>query len=524
MPPVGCIGDHYSSSTRTVVVQQPDLTFDRGVPPGPESPDARHVHQDAGDDAGPGTLAAPWRSIGRALRSLGPGQAAYVHKAESPYREAVVPTAPGSPRDPVWLIGNRYGDSAVVTDADPDAAAPLISVQHPYWIIEGFVVEATGSNGTYTARVVGTHSVVLRDIETFLSGTGRRGVQFVGAKDSAIMDSHIHGFAWAGEESHGIHVLHDCERVLVLNNRCGDNSGDSIQVAGPQDDPAHPGPEGARPPAHITIAHNVFSGDVENAIDLKTCDAVRVKANDCRGYRPAGSRSASGDAIVVHVNADNVVIELNHIWDCGRAMSIGASNGHVGTVSVRWNLIRDMHYDMLTDTGRSTETGCGVRVENTRRAEIYNNTFYNLPHHPENVVSPPSGYAVRIFSEVAEAAVFNNIVMNAGVALHALTSPASRLVTGRNVLHDAGRLLPDDASFVVDNTALPLAGWQDRGAECGSEEADPLFRDVAALDFRPRNGAPGKSSAIDRAVLVDPPGPWPVCDAGPDIGCIESCP
>lgn len=517
MWPTGCISGSYNPVVKIPVARRANLSFQGSGPPPPRDPHARHVDQDQGNDTWAGTLNAPWKTIDKALRSLQQGQAAYIHKTPLAYTESITTRGAGSATKPIWLIGDYYGNGrAVLTDAGTSANRPLIKVQHPYWIVSGFEVDATGSSGAFTVQVVDTHSVALRGLEA--SGpTGRRGVQFLGAKDVAIMDSWIHDFVWPGNDSHGILVYYNCERVEIWENRCSGNGGDSVQVQGPADS-GSPGPAGAKPPSHVTIAYNSLSGDAENAVDLKSCNTVTVRGNRCSAYRPAtggAGGSPKGDAIVVHANADNVVIELNEISDCGRGLSIGAHNGHVGAVSVRWNLIRDMYKDPAVDG-----TGAGVRAGPADRVEVYNNTFYNLPWKAPGPETSPSGYAVKLADDgpISVAMVFNNIIMDAGVALYANRQLLPTFATGANLIYRAGNLRGQP--FIINGQPTSLKNWQGQGFDCGSYEENPLFVNAPGQDFR----TGPTSRARNGAVVVQPPGPWQICGSGPDIGYEESCP
>jgi hypothetical protein len=77
----------------------------------------------------------------------------------------------------------------------------------------------------------------------------------------------------------------------------------------------------------------------ENAIDIKTCRNVTVRANKMFGFRLA-STAPNGTALVAHVNADRVLVEMNRFWDNGIAASLGSQqNCCLGSVVFRRSLI-----------------------------------------------------------------------------------------------------------------------------------------------------------------------------------------
>jgi hypothetical protein len=516
--PDKCVSGTYSAPISVPTATRPDLSFEGPGPPTQNDPvNARHVDGQQGSDAAAGTMAAPWKTIGHAVQQLQPGQAAYIHPG--PYQERIATSRDGLPVKPIWLIGLIAGQNrAVLSDAVSGSTEPFIRMRHKYWIVEGLEVDGAGSMGGNAVRFSGAQYCIARNLHVH-HGTGPAGVLFVAARDVAMMDSYIHDFVWPGHDSHGILVYYDCERVLIWENRSEDNGGDSVQCQGPRDDINSQAPASAVEPRHVTIGYNDFSGDEENAIDLKSCRVVTVRGNKCHGYRPAqagAGGSPKGDAIVVHVNAADIVVELNEIWDCGRAASVGAANGKVGAIVLRWNLIRDM-----VDIPNVHETGSGIRIGPAARAEIYNNTFYHLPWQAVGDVSPPSGYAVKLADNdnVPLAVLLNNIVMDAGVAFHISTSRISKLASGHNLIYQSAGLLQQP--LVVDGQPMSLQSWQQtRGYDCASLIGDPLFVDPGAHDLHTKMNSPARDSAVP----VQPPGPWNICGNGPDIGYVESCP
>ena len=523
MWPEKCVSGTYIAPTLVPSATLPDLSFESLGPPAQNDIiNARHINSQNGNNAAAGTITAPWKTIGHAVQQLQPGQVAYVHPGT--YHERIATSRNGlaatsnSPAKPIWLVGLISGQNrAVISDTTSGSTQPFIRLRHEYWVVEGLEVDCTGSAGGPAVTFSDAQHCIARNLHLH-HGRAPNGVLFVGAKDVAIMDCYIHDFQRPGSDSHGILVFYNCERVMIWENRSENNVGDSVQCQGPGDDPNSPTPTNAVEPQHITIGYNDFSNDEENAVDLKSCRVVTVRGNKCHGYRPAqagAGGSPKGDAIVVHVNAADVIIEQNEIWDCGRAATIGASNGQVGAVVFRWNLVRDM-----VDIPNVPETGAGIRIGPAARAEIYNNTFYNLPWQAVGAISPPSGYAVKLADngKLPLSVFLNNIVMNAGLAFHITTSNISKLASGHNLIYQAAGMFQQP--LVVDGQAISLQAWQTRGYDCGSSMGDPQFVNPAGHDFYTNMTSPARDSALP----VQPPGPWIICGAAPDVGYIESCP
>jgi hypothetical protein len=98
---------------------------DGGVGGQPE-PEPTHVvaknHPDGCDDAGPGTSAAPWCTIGHAAATVPPGARVLIKAGI--YQENVVLDRSGTPTDPVTFMGERDGTD-FLTVIDP--SVPLSS-------------------------------------------------------------------------------------------------------------------------------------------------------------------------------------------------------------------------------------------------------------------------------------------------------------------------------------------------------------------------------------------------------------
>jgi hypothetical protein len=119
----------------------------------------------------------------------------------------------------------------------------------------------------------------------------------------------------------------------------------------------------------------------ENAIDVKSCDRVVITDNEMYGF---GSQtkypmdSKWGDAVVIHCDADQVIVEKNKIHDCGRGASVGATGIGAGTRGVgkvifRFNQIDDMKLqpDPLQPNQVLAGSGGGIRCSPARQIEIY---------------------------------------------------------------------------------------------------------------------------------------------------------
>ena len=117
---------------------------------------------------------------------------------------------------------------------------------------------------------------------------------------------------------------------------------------------------------YITKKLHTHSGSqacAENAVDIKVGttstnpkDWIRVTGNRMWGYRKSDktcSGSANGDAVTIHINARNIIVDNNIIFDSARAITVGGSDAKnqlrkIQNIAILNNLIFDL-YDTASD-------------------------------------------------------------------------------------------------------------------------------------------------------------------------------
>jgi len=444
-----------------------------------------------GSDTNPGTQASPWKTIQKAATSLGPGEAAYVHGGT--YYERITTTNPGEPEAPIWLM-EAPGENVVIKGTGT-SGGPFVRITQPYWIVDGFEIDAGGSFA-HAVRFDGTNHAVARNIDAH-NGIGNAAVVFYKAQNAALLNSRVHEYSWTDtngspKDSHGVLVYRDSKSILVKGNDSWGHTGDDLQCVDEDSGSS------ADDPTDITIEGNRYGNTYpggtlrtrtrENAIDIKTCHNVTVRGNKMFGFRPP-STAPGGAALVAHVNADKVLVEQNRFWDNGIAASLGSqTNCCLGSVVFRRNLI----FDSTTESGG---TGGGVRVGPATRFEAYHNTFHNVP-----------AYAIRLGDDarVDHAVLINNIVSEAGSAIQIYAPNVPDLTSDRNLFW---------------NAPLPN-GWQyDRT----SVFQDPMFvDDPRNNDYYTKPGSPARDVALHEPLSVDSRNST-YCAEGPDIGFLETC-
>lgn len=456
-----------------------------------------------GDDAHPGTAEQPWRTLGRAVKALGPGDALLVHGGTYRERVDIGATAKhGRPDAPIQVLA-APGEKPVLRGGDARGSF-MLRLARDYWVVDGLTVQTAGSQA-HGIRFQGARHVVVRNAEVS-GGTGPAAVVFYGgASDIGFLRNKVHDYQWGARDSHGLLVLPGSARILIQGNESWGHDGDSFQCQGPDTTPE----VGATLPFDITVEDNRFHEDRENAVDLKTCERVTIRGNKFYGYRPAPT-APQGAAMVVHYSARRILIEGNRVWNSGRGLSLGGNlvwkSQPVTDVIVRRNLVFD-------GTTANKGSGDGLRVGTSRRVRLYHNTLAFLPGAGLKLGDGDSGPA-----EALE--VLNNIIYASPVALDVRRAGVKGLVSERNLAFNPG----GDIVWRVDGQRTPLEGWRRQTSQDrASLVADPRFpADPRNQDFVLGPGSPARDRALTLGAASRPL-KGSVCGVGPDLGFLESC-
>ncbi|WP_341870932.1 right-handed parallel beta-helix repeat-containing protein, partial [Corallococcus llansteffanensis] len=428
-----------------------------------------------GDDGAEGSAAAPLRTIAMAVGKAGPGDR--IRVLAGTYAERVVlgeNTRPGTPEAKITLQGE--GRPKLTPGSGSGA---LVQVRQPNWVLDGFDLDVQAQpifGVTFEGDVQGT---LLANSELH-DGTGGAGVTtFNNARGPTLENNNIHGFVrtTGNQDSHGIVVQSGSFDVTVRNNDIHDNSGDSVQCLGPE------GVSNLPPAKGLLVENNHLFGNRENAVDIKTCQDVTIRNNRMHHFQK--SATATGEALVIHYSANNVVVEDNELYDASKGISVGGN--HEGPVPqgivVRRNRVHD-----ITDAGGGE--GTGIRLENSQGTVVANNTITRaktaiiLGH---GTGGPTQGLRVA-----------NNIV-DAPIAVD-LGGQAPSLQMGSN-------LYPAGAQFMQNGQLVALDAFKAAIGDTTSTGGDTAVSDT----FAPSPSAQDKG--LDEGL--------PFCGAAPDIGAVE---
>jgi hypothetical protein len=157
---------------------------------------ATYYVNSTGNDANPGTVTQPWRTIQHAVDSVGPGDTIYVRGGT--YNEWVSISTSGLPGQPITLQG--YPNETAILEGNGLEWRYGIDINDSdYWTIQNLVVEdyiRDGLRGFGFVSWYGSTGITLRNLEFSLVGTP---IKFhMGGEDILIEDIYAHDYDFGG--------------------------------------------------------------------------------------------------------------------------------------------------------------------------------------------------------------------------------------------------------------------------------------------------------------------------------------
>jgi nitrous oxidase accessory protein NosD len=429
-----------------------------------------------GNDSGDGTVARPFRTIGKAISQANPGEV--VRVLAGTYSERIIigqNAKAGTPEAKITLQGE--GRPRIIPG---NGGGALVQISRPNWVVDGFEVDVQ-RQPYFAVKFTGdVRGSVLANSDVSNGGAGGGVTTYDNATGATIENNHIHGFVktTGNKDSHGIVVQPTSKDITVRNNDIHDNSGDSVQCLGPEGFSSLPPADG------LVVENNHFYANRENAVDIKTCYRVSIRNNRMHQFRPTST--AKGDVVVVHYSARDVTVEDNEIYDSGKGISVGGNRE--GPMPSGIVIRRNRVHDMTTDNGGE---GTGIRLENSEGTVVVNNSITRVA--TALIIGHGTGGPTKA------PVVRNNIVDSAPIAVN-LGGQAPGLQAGSN-------LFPAGAQFKRNGTLVGLEAFKsatgDTTSTTGASGLDASF-------------GPG-SEAVDKGTDVG----LPFCGAAPDLGAVE---
>jgi uncharacterized protein YjdB len=297
-----------------------------------------------GADGNPGTLAAPWQTIQKALNALVPGQKAYVRGGT--YREALTLNRAGTASAPITI--EAYPGETAIIDGELVRRPLVIQSGGAYFRIKGFILDRDCCTSGGHIDVYG-HHIEIVDNE-MRNGRGKGVYTDEGSSNVHIIGNWIHHNVTAGgQQDHGLYmqgndhfvannVIHDHpdgfgiqiydrgSRMVVVNNTVTNNGHSGIVVGG------------SGGVSNITIRNNILAN------------------NNFFGVQMDSSCPTS-----------NVIVDLNVIFGNGD----GAVEGGCSAVSVSGTIAANpLFVNPGTTSSRNLRLQSGSPAINAARADF----------------------------------------------------------------------------------------------------------------------------------------------------------
>ncbi|MBA2487940.1 MAG: right-handed parallel beta-helix repeat-containing protein, partial [Chloroflexi bacterium] len=425
-----------------------------------------------GNDAGPGTLSAPWRTIGKAASSALPGDLIYIRAGTY---EPFSLRRSGSVTNPIILAGYPG-----------DAARPIIDGRNviPFVVDVGFVhdvqlrrLEVTGG---YAERQNGggvlvnnSTRVVVR--ESVLHDNSAYGIRSYQSTYVTIQANDIYG------NGQGVDVRYAGEGTAVLDNLVHDQDRMMVNTVGGNDD---------------TGAQGIGF--------VKSTGAALAQGNRLWNNRAASyDYGLDGGAFEIYA-ASNVTIADNTVWDSHNVLETGTD----GIMDCTNNVFaRNVAWD-----GNDATRTVGLVLRCAKDMLVTQNTFIELDHWIYDINTNSTSFSGKIDG----LRIINNLnVMDEG-KIYGLGRgiPLDTMVIDYNLDHNPGRVIASVDGYGNAMTTAQLTAWT--GKQAHGVNSAPAFYDAAARDYTLMPGSAG----IDRGAIV------PVWSDGyrgsaPDIGRYE---
>jgi hypothetical protein len=481
-----------------------------------------HVVAISGDNAAPGSLAAPWRTIARGVSALYPGDTLLVR--EGTYDEVLATIRPGSPGVPIVI--RAFPGELVEIRGVADSSIRVADILDAYTVVEGFTfrnldyLQRPLDRG-YWIELLGSHCV-FRDNRIIADGDPMVNHDVLLAQSRAIVvggrSVTVEGCFVRGQ-AFGIVVVGHAPRFVVLRNDTVYSTYQNNLDIGSAPDTAFHGtlvescvldtswiednvqfevnysdPTSFLHNRGTILRNNAMGNAAENAIDLKGASFTVIEGNLIYGSAGDndgpidGNDMQGGAGIEANSNnpASNIIVRNNVVWDnChGAVLTIG-----------------DHYYNNTFLNNRRTWRGS-------------NRTDVDL-------------FGVRVFTRTEQPRVFiNNIVGAQGgsAVIDWRMEWGAQFLQANNLYYEPdGQPQFSHAAAGAVERITGLALWQTilatlpsyaylDGKEGGSIEANPLFNRVppypvgapSAFDFQVGTLSPARGSgrSIARATAA----------------------
>ena len=312
----------------------------------------------------------------------------------------------GTAENPTWLVGDEsskpiFRFEFIIEDTSHFIVEHLKFDTHLRWI------RATGQSDHLVIRyceLTGDTNAVARASMIGVSGDpGKR------SSDVLVYRNNIHD---SGDTSgvnevdiNGITNPAYIDRLWILENEIYRVGGDSVRVGQNQGRM----PEPSALPHFTYLGRNHFYGNGENAIDVKHATDVIISENQLHGI--SNVVSSSGEAVVIHENAERVWVIGNTVYDA----EIGLINTSGTDVWFIANEIYDIHAQGGFDPESNYGRGVAIHFRGISSGGVVNNTIHDYDKGVQ--ISSGSSFQVvnNIFSSRSEQSSYDIMFSNSSL-------------------------------------------------------------------------------------------------------------
>lgn len=332
---------------------------------------ATYYVKDDEPGGGDGSFTTPWNTQVSNVNTLGPDDTLRLMYGSGTLQESaeVLITTSGSGGAPITIVPHDPSNPPVVKG--PSGAA-VYTVEGDYITLDGLKINREQAH-TQTV-LVRSAAQSFRAVRCSVWNFAERAFRLNTAVNPVIENCDIWDGKVLGNDSIGVEMVGVTDGILRYS-RIWNVAGDCFQV-------------GSASTCSFQVLYNdlwterpLGDDEYENAVDVKQGDSGTqsiVRGNRMWGFRYAGGSYPTGGpgwAMIFHQSADNVLVELNEVWDCACGIEVAAPN-----IVGQYNTFRDF----VTDAGVWINSVFYVLSGNPT---LQHNTVYNTPQDTYYIVA-----------------------------------------------------------------------------------------------------------------------------------------
>ena len=379
-----------------------------------------------GNDGNPGTVSQPWRSVKISLLKLSSGDTLIFrggdfHLGGDIFIGVGNGFKNGTVSSPITLTAYA-NETPVIFTGNTTGEGSLYLRDIQYWNFDGLTIRPYSKDSMYLGSIdgmsgdVGTYAPSYITIKncSFVNGN-HQAIDIRNGNDIMIENNHFfnirprQSFSLIGDEVVAIDVRRTGNNIVIKNNLFEDIGSDGVQLGSLW----YTAQSSGLPLIQsVVIENNEFrinrdangtsiyrdiNGNIasdpglgntgENAIDVKkVIGPITISGNTMHGFRASkADRSQDcsgsyGDAVIIHDNAQNIIVETNYFYDNTIHLSITKGSDGVDWETKNITVRNNIFHKTVPFTGDSIgsgdiRSGTNLFLDMVKDIKIYNNTF-----------------------------------------------------------------------------------------------------------------------------------------------------